>query len=217
MEIEMAQQFKSRDEKKAEREEALKDYVMVHERIQKFKEEYPDGSLQAEILDITDDYVLMKAYAYRFPEDPRPSVGHAHEVKDSNFINKYSMVENAETSAWGRALAALGFEIKKGIASAEEIQNAKRRQAEAESPDAKPVEEVEAEAKEREELMGVYQELTSLHKERGVSTTAEKKKLLVESGIAQSFTGITVDQLKDYARWLKEGANAGEEQEGYSE
>jgi hypothetical protein len=34
---------------------------------------------------------------------------------------KDSEVENAETSAWGRAIAALGFEVHNSIASAEEV------------------------------------------------------------------------------------------------
>ena len=36
-------------------------------------------------------------------------------------------IEDAETSAWGRALAAAGFSSSKGIASLEEVQEAQRR------------------------------------------------------------------------------------------
>lgn len=34
-----------------------------------------------------------------------------------------SEIENCETSAWGRAIAALGFEVKRGVASKQEVEN----------------------------------------------------------------------------------------------
>ena len=34
-----------------------------------------------------------------------------------------SEIENAETSAWGRAIAACGIEVRRGIASADEVRN----------------------------------------------------------------------------------------------
>ena len=71
---------------------------------------------------------IIKAYAYRDREDTRPATGHAYEKENSSFINKTSYIENCETSAVGRALAMLGFEIKKSIASKEEVENAKLQQ-----------------------------------------------------------------------------------------
>ena len=59
------------------------------------------------------------------PEGKVLAVGHALEEKASSYINKTSFVENAETSAWGRALAAFGIGIDgTGIASASEVLNA---------------------------------------------------------------------------------------------
>ena len=106
----------------------MSDYVQVNERIEKFYEKYPDGSIQTEIQSIVDGVVIIKAYAYRDREDPRPATGHAYEKENSSFINKTSYIENCETSAVGRALAMLGFEIKKSIASREEVENAKLQQ-----------------------------------------------------------------------------------------
>ena len=106
----------------------MSDYVQVNERIEKFYEQYPDGSIQTEIQSIVDGVVIIKAYAYRDREDPRPATGHAYEKENSSFINKTSYIENCETSAVGRALAMLGFEIKKSIASKEEVENAKLQQ-----------------------------------------------------------------------------------------
>ena len=106
----------------------VSDYVQVNERIEKFYEKYPEGSIQTEIQSIVDGVVIIKAYAYRDREDPRPATGHAYEKENSSFINKTSYIENCETSAVGRALAMLGFEIKKSIASREEVENAKLQQ-----------------------------------------------------------------------------------------
>lgn len=106
----------------------VNDYVQVNERIEKFYEKYPEGSIQTEIQSIVDGVVIFKAYAYRDREDTRPATGHAYEKENSSFINKTSYIENCETSAVGRALAMLGFEIKKSIASKEEVENAKLQQ-----------------------------------------------------------------------------------------
>lgn len=100
------------------------DYVQVNERIEAFYKQYPDGSLQSEIVEMTDSRVTVKAYAYRDREDTRPAVGHSYlGIPGSTNFTRGSELENAETSAWGRALAALGFEVKRGIASKQEVQN----------------------------------------------------------------------------------------------
>lgn len=99
-------------------------YVEVKDRITAFMEKYPDGSLQSEIVEFTDTIVIMKGLAYRTPGDERPGVGHSQmPIPGLTPYTKNSEVENAETSAWGRAIAALGFEVKRSIASAEEVAN----------------------------------------------------------------------------------------------
>ena len=106
----------------------IDDYVAVNERIEKFYEKYPQGSIETEIVYNDNGQVIFKAYAYRDKEDIRPATGHAMEKEGSSFINKTSHIENCETSAVGRALAMLGFEIKKSIASKEEVENAQLQQ-----------------------------------------------------------------------------------------
>ena len=106
----------------------LDDYVQVNKRIEKFYEKYPHGSIQTEIASLENGVVIFKAYAYRDEADVRPATGHAYEKEGSSFINETSYIENCETSAVGRALAMLGFEIKKSIASKEEVENAKLQQ-----------------------------------------------------------------------------------------
>ena len=102
----------------------LDDYVDVATRITKFYEKYPDGSIQSEVFDLSDSRVIMRAYAYRTPDDPRPGIGHSMlGIPGATPYTRGSEVENAETSAVGRAIAMLGFEVKRGIASAQEIRN----------------------------------------------------------------------------------------------
>lgn len=98
------------------------DYVGVHERINQFLEKFPDGRIQTEIAKHTDTVVIMKATVYRTAEDDRPSVAHSQlDIPGKTNFTRGSEVENAETSAVGRALAFMGFETKKGIASREEV------------------------------------------------------------------------------------------------
>ena len=101
----------------------MDDYVEVPERIKRFKEKYPDGFLTSEIVSLTESLVVVKAYAHRGPDDRVPATGLAAEpIPGKTPYTKDSEVMNCETSAWGRAIAALGFDFGK-IASREEVQN----------------------------------------------------------------------------------------------
>lgn len=105
------------------------DYIEVSERIQKFYERYPDGSLQGswEWLDDSHTVIVYRAEAYRTADDMRPGVGYASEPYPgiSNFTRN-SEIMNAETSSWGRCLASLGIAVHRGIASAQEVRAAQR-------------------------------------------------------------------------------------------
>jgi hypothetical protein len=113
------------------------DYVDVAERIRQFKDKYPDGVLQALhqpqlVLVGEQHFVLYAAAAFRDPGDERPGIGYAWEpVPGRTSFTKDSELMNAETSAWGRAIIALGdFETKK-IASLNEVRN---RASESDTP-----------------------------------------------------------------------------------
>jgi hypothetical protein len=104
----------------------LSNYVEVSERIRRFAEKYPEGSLQGEheFVEVNGSpWVVYRALAYRAPDDQRPGVGTAWEpIPGRTPYTKFSELMNAETSAWGRAIAALGLDVGP-IASREEVQN----------------------------------------------------------------------------------------------
>ncbi len=114
-------------EKKVE----LGDYVEVADRIVEFRNKYPDGALrpvdpaQPYRIETVGDktFIVVVAAAYRSPDDPAPGIGMAWEPfpGKTNFTRD-SELQNAETSAWGRAIVAvLAADTKKGIATADEV------------------------------------------------------------------------------------------------
>lgn len=112
-----------------EKKDILKDYITVNERILKFYEKYADGRIVTEIKSWSEGRIVMQATIYRDHETENPlAIGHAYEQEGSSYINKTSALENCETSAVGRALALAGFEIKKSIASKEEVEAAQQKQ-----------------------------------------------------------------------------------------
>jgi hypothetical protein len=100
-----------------------KSYVEVSERLKYFRNNYKDYSLTTQIIECTSDQCVMVANVVD-PSGRIVATGHAHETKNSSFINKTSHVENCETSAWGRALANFGIGIDSSVASANEVQMA---------------------------------------------------------------------------------------------
>ena len=107
-----------------------KDYVEVNQRLLYFRNEkaYADWSIESELVDLQPDRCCIRA-VIRDAEGRIRATGHAHEDRTSSMINKTSYVENCETSAFGRALAALGIGIETSIASANEVSMAIAQQA----------------------------------------------------------------------------------------
>ena len=100
-----------------------KDYNTVNQRVLAFRELFPDGSIQTEIISYDGDSILMKATVYD-GVGRIIATGHAREEKEASFINKSSYIENCETSACGRALGFIGIGATEAIASVEEIEKA---------------------------------------------------------------------------------------------
>jgi len=114
-----------------------KQYAEVHERIKHFRGEpnYASLGISTEVLEWDKDKeeIIIRASIYDTSSDIGGILasGIAHERRDdkNSFVNKTSYVENAETSAIGRALACMGIGIEDAYASAFEVANAIAQQS----------------------------------------------------------------------------------------
>ena len=107
------------------------EYITVHERIEKFYAKFPQGRIITAIIEHNEEtgFILMRAEVYREPDDALPAAtGHAYELRSAGHVQAGSYVEVCETSSVGRALALLGFEVRRGVASREEVIRGARKQ-----------------------------------------------------------------------------------------
>lgn len=121
-------------------------YVTVDERLREFFKQFPEGRMRPVNPDhpftierIPDGngqehtYIVYAAAAYRTPDDPNPAIGIAYEQFPGRTpYTRTSELMNAETSAWGRALAAMGIGVKGKIATRDEVYGATQRRSEPE-------------------------------------------------------------------------------------
>lgn len=107
--------------------DALADYVTVPQRIAQFYELFGQGRLvtgevRTEMGPDGKPRVIVSAAAYRTPDDPLPGIGWSWmELPGTTSFTRGSELENTETSAWGRAIAALGILVDRSVASANEV------------------------------------------------------------------------------------------------
>lgn len=104
-----------------------KAYACVAARVQAFRELFPNGRIETEILTMDAGVVTMRSTIY----DEQGNIlatGHAQEKETASQVNKTSFIENCETSAVGRALGMLGIGSDEQMASAEEVANAINQQ-----------------------------------------------------------------------------------------
>jgi deoxycytidylate deaminase len=107
-----------------------KEYKTVALRVKEFRDMHPCHSITAKVLSAAE---LVQVKATIRDESGRViATGLAEEMRGSTNINKTSALENAETSAIGRALAFFGLGGTE-IASADEVANAIHQQKELEA------------------------------------------------------------------------------------
>lgn len=119
-------------------------YKTVALRVQEFREAHPitDGwAITADVVSLDADGVVMRATVSH--NGTVVGTGYAEEKRASSQINRTSALENCETSAIGRALAACGFAGSE-YASANEVENAIAQQ----SANAEAVAQMVADAKD---------------------------------------------------------------------
>ena len=105
------------------------DYYMVHERVLEFHRRYPDGVIQTEVVEISNDRFITTSKVFPYPNE-FPNMfcsGTACEMIGKNKGFSGSELECCETSSVGRALGFLCIGIKHSIASADEVRNAMKK------------------------------------------------------------------------------------------
>ena len=110
-----------------------KDYVEVDERIRLFWDLHPTWSLITEMIyNCEENMVVIFKATIMDDNDKIRATGHAREFQadKKSMVNKTSHVENCETSAIGRACGVKGIITEYGLASANEVRDARKLEKE---------------------------------------------------------------------------------------
>ena len=93
-----------------------KPYVEVKTRVQWFRKNIENGSIETEILHFDKESIMCKTKIH--VNGALVATGMAHEDKNASPVNKTSFVECCETSSVGRALGMLGIGIESSVDTA---------------------------------------------------------------------------------------------------
>jgi len=130
-----------------------KEYVLVSDRIIYFNATYKNGSIQTNLIsEPTSNQIVIQAVVV--PDNDKPNrifTGYSQAVVGQGYINKTSALENAETSAVGRALAMMGIGVIDSVASVDEINKAKQ----SEQPAKQEVKKTTSQTKSREQALSL--------------------------------------------------------------
>jgi hypothetical protein len=110
----------------------VRTYETVASRLARFRADKPEWSIISELIACDDEVVRIRVSIGWVGDDGKIRViasASAEEYRSDVGVNATSCLENCETSALGRALAFVGYGSPTSIASAEEIQGAKRKAA----------------------------------------------------------------------------------------
>jgi hypothetical protein len=100
-----------------------KNYKLIVQRVNEFRQAHPEFGVETELLH--HDEIRVVTQVRIFDEQGRiRGSGVAEEFREASRINQTSAMENCETSAFGRALASMGYGGDVAYASAEEVVNA---------------------------------------------------------------------------------------------
>ena len=183
-----------------------KEYQTVPFRVQQFREECPikrGWGIATELVKDDGKNVLIKA-TIMDPELRVVAEGYAEEVRGSSPINKTSAVENCETSAIGRALAAAGFGGE-SYASADEVGRAIEQQEYVPNEDAVPQTE-DWKEKAAPQFDALIEELVMLENSRDVAK--EKYERLLRTGYSEKdWRNLTPGSAKTFYAELEKMVN----------
>ena len=104
-----------------------KDYVLVSDRIITFNELYENGSIVTELVSApgSQTYIIKATATPDVDKPERKYTGYSQATIGLGQVNKIAALENAETSAVGRALGMMGIGVLDSIASADEMMKAR--------------------------------------------------------------------------------------------
>ena len=170
-----------------------KEYAEVAERIKAFRKVYTDGFILTEMMSNENGICVFRAKVGYFTTGGLERVlgeGTAFEKETSSTLNRYSYIENCETSAVGRALGMAGFGIDTSVASKEEVENALNQQTEDKPVDKNPPKEAPnpkdiEEARVRIEIIDKLTELDSTYVERMLEAKGAKNVKDLPNGFWQ--------------------------------
>lgn len=103
-----------------------KQYIPVNERVKAFAMLDLEADFDSEIIKDDGTEIIIRAVVNVKGVGKRTA--HASEIRGSSNINRFSALENCETSAYGRALGLFAIGIETSIASYEEVANAQMNQ-----------------------------------------------------------------------------------------
>nr|BAR33118.1 hypothetical protein [uncultured Mediterranean phage uvMED] len=188
-----------------------KDYTMVAQRVEAFRKfAGTDWSITSEILEDNGNRVLMRA-TITDRNGFIVSDGLAEEIRGHG-VNKTSAIENAQTSAWGRALAALGLHGGK-MASVDEITIAKNKEK---IIDAQAV-DLDKEKEHDDAVRAERNETTDKPSDRDLRIWADRMKEALEKAIEPwQLERIARDYKKEFEALKTHGGNLADEVIAYS-
>ena len=110
-----------------------KPYVEVKTRVQWFRKNIENGSIETEILHFDKESIMCKTKIH--VNGALVATGMAHEDKNASAVNKTSFVECCETSSVGRALGMMGIGIESSVDTAGTVKAAIAQQEASERHD----------------------------------------------------------------------------------
>jgi hypothetical protein len=178
----------------------LGDYVEVKDRLRVLFELFAQARVTTayELTREPDEKpkVIARALVYRTPDDPIPATGTSWMyLPGATTYTRGSEIENAETSAVGRAIGMLGILIDRSIASANEVESKREPTTEAGRADAANIERLRARSEDPYPAGDWYAEGTA---EAGKGAPYDGELRSTPDGGAFGFRVVTAEK-KSYA------------------
>lgn len=179
-------------------------YTKVSKRLQILRQKLGfNFRVETSLLHLDQSTVVAKATISIYREGSwfEVSSGHAEEVRTSSEINKYAAVENAETSAIGRALAGIGLSGDE-YASLEEMLLAQNRKSNDEQVEQKSDKKTEGNSASKKKEPPISEPMVEFITKL-MEKTSTDKNLFLKHFAAEEINFLTMAQGKEAISLLK--------------